>query len=153
MTTLSRMSRGQLAYPVYLTISNISKSIRRKPTLGASMVVGYLPVDSFKEVTNDTLRITLKGELLHRSLAAIFDPMKVASRDGIDMWCADSCLRHIYPILALWIGDWPEQNDVSCMIRNGCPICKQKWKGHGSGRWDVPMRSWEETLNALLEYN
>jgi hypothetical protein len=146
MTTLSRLSGGQLVYPVYLTIANISKSIRRKPTKGASMVIGYLPVDSFKDVGNDTLRIHLKGELLHRSLVAIFEPLKTASKEGVPMWCADGRLRHMYPIIALWIGDWPEQNDVSCMIRSGCPICKQKFKGCGSGKRDAPMRSREETL-------
>lgn len=98
MTTLSRFLGGQYAYPVYLT------------------------VDSFKDVGSDALRIRLKGELLHRSLEAIFEPLKTASKDGVPMWCADGRLRQVYPILASWIGDWPEQNDVSCTIRGGCPI-------------------------------
>jgi hypothetical protein len=153
MTTLSRMSGGQYAYPVYLTIGNISKTIRRKPTKGASMVIGYLPVDSFKDVANERLRITWKGELLHRSLAAIFDPLRTASKEGVPMWCADGRLRHVYPILASWIGDWPEQNDVSCTIRSGCPICEQKFKGRGSGKRGQRMRSQEKTLDALREYS
>jgi hypothetical protein len=153
MTTLSRLSGGQHAYPVYLTIGNISKSIRRKPTKGASMVIGYLPVDSFKDISDDNLRIRLKGELLHRSLEAIFEPLKTASKEGVPMWCADGRQRHVYPILASWIGDWPEQNDVSCTIRSGCPICKQKFKGRGSGKYDAPLRNREDTLEALREYN
>ena len=92
MTTLSRLSGGQYAYPVYLTIGNISKTIRRKPTKGASMVIGYLPVDSFKDVANDSLRIQLKGELLHCALEAIIEPLKKASEEGVPMWCVDGRL-------------------------------------------------------------
>jgi hypothetical protein len=93
MTTLSRLSGGQHEYPVYLTIGNISKSIRRKPTKGASMVIGYLPVDSFKDISDDNLRIRLKGELLHRSLEAIFEPLKTTSKEGVPMWCADGVMN------------------------------------------------------------
>jgi hypothetical protein len=116
------------------------------------MVIGYLPVDAFRDVPDLKLRSILKGELFHRSMEAIFEPLKTASREGVEMWCADGRLRRVYPILASWVGDWPEQNDVACTIRSGCPICKQKFKNRGSGRPHEPMRNREETLAALREY-
>lgn len=85
-------------------------------------------------------------------MEAIFEPLKTASRDGVEMWCADGRLRRVYPILASYIADWPEQNDVACTIRGGCPICTQKFKGRGSGSWDAPMRNREDTLAAIREY-
>lgn len=128
-TTLSRFSGGQYAHPVYLTIGNISKNIRRKRSESANMVIGYLPVASFKDIPDDSLRAKLRGELFHRSMEAIFEPLKTASKDGVEMWCADGRLRHVYPIFASFVGDWPEQCDVACTIRSGCPVCKQKFKG------------------------
>lgn len=113
------------------------------------MIIGYLPVDTFKDVPNKTLRAQLRAELLHQAMEAIFEPLKTASRDGVEMWCADGQLRRVYPILASWIADWPEQNDIACTIRSGCPICKQKYKGCGKGRSNAPMRNWEDPLAAL----
>ncbi|KAG8703755.1 hypothetical protein FRC08_002653 [Ceratobasidium sp. 394] len=151
-TSLSTMSGGQQAYPVYLTIGNISKSIRRKPSKRATVVIGYLPVDSFKDVKSVTLRKQLRGKLLHRSMEAIFEPLKTASRDGVPMWCADGYLRHVYPILAAFVGDWPEQNDVSCTVRSGCPVCRQGFHGRGSGKTDAPMRNQEDTVAAYQAF-
>lgn len=131
------MAGGQQAYPVHLTIGNISKEIRRKASKRASVILGYLPVDSFKDVTEKSLRTKYWGELLHRSMEAIFEPLKVASRDGVPMWCADNRLRRVYPILAAFVGDWPEQNDVLCTVRSGCPICQQTFHGRGSGKTDA----------------
>ncbi|KAG8713803.1 hypothetical protein FRC08_012777 [Ceratobasidium sp. 394] len=146
------MSGGQQAYPVYLTIGNISKSIRRKPSKRATVVIGYLPVDSFKDVKSVTLRKQLRGELLHRSMEAIFEPLKTASRDGVPMWCTDGYLRHVCPILAAFVGDWPEQNDMSCTVRSGCPVCRQGFHGRGSGKTDVPLRNQADTVAAYQAY-
>jgi hypothetical protein len=151
-TTLSKLSGSQQAYPVYVTIGNISKSIRRKPTKGATMVIGYLLVDAFRDVPDLKLRTILKGKLFHQSMEAIFEPLKTVSCEGVKMWCADRQLRCVYPILASWIGDWPEQNDVACTIRSGCPICKQKFKNRGRGRLHEPMHNWEEMLATLRKY-
>ncbi|KAG8796343.1 hypothetical protein FRC12_000060 [Ceratobasidium sp. 428] len=151
-TTLSTMAGGQQAYPVYLTIGNISKDIRRKASKRATVILGYLPVDSFKDVTSKPLRSELRGELLHRSMEAIMEPLKVASRHGVPMWCADGYLRRVYPILAAYVGDWPEQNDVSCTIRSGCPVCRQPFEGRGSGK-AARMRSHEDTVAAFRAYD
>ncbi|KAG9085023.1 hypothetical protein FRC06_003767, partial [Ceratobasidium sp. 370] len=146
------MSGGQQAYPVYLTISNISKGVRRKASKCATVVLGYLPVDNFKDVANKNLRKQLRAELLHRSMEAMLKPLKTTSCDGVPMWCTDSRVRRVYPILAAYIADFPEQNDVSGTIQSGCPACKRPFHGWGSGRMDAPLRNQADTAAAFRAY-
>lgn len=146
------MAGGQQAYPVYLTIGNISKAIRRKASKRATVILGYLPVDSFKDVKGKSVRSKLRGKLLHRAMEAIVEPLKTASREGVLMWCADGFLRRVYPILAAFVGDWPEQNDVSCTVRSGCPICRQGYHGRGSGDTKTCRRNQEDTVAAFRAY-
>lgn len=143
------MAGGQQAYPVYITIGNISKVIWHKASKHATVILGYLPVDSFKDVKEKGLRTKLWGDLLHRLMEAIVEPLKVASRDGVPMWCADDCLRWVYLILAVFVGNRPKQNDVSCTVQSGCPICRQEFHGQGSGKTNVQLRNQEDTVAAF----
>ncbi|KAG8694602.1 hypothetical protein FRC09_009744, partial [Ceratobasidium sp. 395] len=151
-TTLTNNPQGPKGHPVYLSIGNISKTIRRKPTKRAMVVIGYLPTDSFSEVDNQELRRQYRGDLLHRSLEKIFEPLKTASSNGLLAWCADGYLRHIYPVVASWIADWPEQNNLACTTQGGCPKCMQGWKGRGDRGLRAPPRDPDDTLEALKAY-
>ncbi|KAG8730883.1 hypothetical protein FRC10_002295, partial [Ceratobasidium sp. 414] len=156
-TTMANNPRGAKAHPVYLSIGNISKDARRRPTKRPMIIIGYLPVDSFNGVEDasidDDTRRRYRGELLHRSLDKIFEPLKTASSDGILTWCADGYLRHVYPLIAAWVADWPEQNDIACTTQAGCPKCMQGWKRRGQGGPVAPLRDQDETLEALRTYH
>ena len=43
-TQLTNFSGGKSAYPIYLTIGNLPKHIRRKPSQNACILLGYLSV-------------------------------------------------------------------------------------------------------------
>jgi hypothetical protein len=43
---------NKCAYPLYLTISNIPKEIRRKPSMHAYILLAYLPTTRLSHVTN-----------------------------------------------------------------------------------------------------
>lgn len=51
-TQLSAFSGDKTAYPVYLTLGNIPNHIRRKPSMHAQILVGYLPTSKAVEVPN-----------------------------------------------------------------------------------------------------
>ncbi|KAG8733914.1 hypothetical protein FRC10_012065 [Ceratobasidium sp. 414] len=70
-TQMTKLSGNQLVYPVYLMIGNISKAYRWRATKRATVIIGYLPVDSFKDVPEKALHERLKGELLHYSMGSI----------------------------------------------------------------------------------
>lgn len=125
-TTVAMLLNGQQSYPVYVSIGNIAKGTRRKTSEHATVLLGYLPVEQFKHVKNPKERAKLKAELLHRSMEALMAPLKTASRDGVEMWCADGRLRRVYPMVAAFVGDWPEQNDMA--ERSGrCATERIRW--------------------------
>ncbi|QRV93500.1 Zn-finger protein [Ceratobasidium sp. AG-Ba] len=151
-TRLTKNPNGPKAHPVYLSIGNISKEVRSKPTKHAMLLLGYLPVDSYEDVPNDFTRQRYLGELLHKSLAKIFEPLETASSDGIFARCADGYVRHLYPILASYIADWPEQNTLACTTESGCPKCLQKRVGRGQGGSRASLRNQSRTIAALRAY-
>jgi hypothetical protein len=151
-TKLATMCGGQKAYPVYITIGNISKSVRRKSNEHATILLGYLPCESFQDVKDPTQRARLRNELVHRAMEVLMAPLKEASRDGVDMWCADGHLRRVYPIVAAFTGDWPEQNDMACTDQGGCPICTVEYDTRGSYPNDSPMRKPWDTVAAIQAY-
>ncbi|QRV91332.1 hypothetical protein RhiJN_19350 [Ceratobasidium sp. AG-Ba] len=151
-TRLSTMCGGQKAYPVYVTVGNIGKDVRRKPSQRATVLLGYLPVDAFEDIADDDERRRMKAELIHRSMETMLRPLKVASEKGVDMWCADGRLRRVFPMVAAYIADWPEQNLMACTSEGSCPICVTKQKGRGDINNSQPLRDRNETLNAIRAY-
>ncbi|ELU37615.1 hypothetical protein AG1IA_08355 [Rhizoctonia solani AG-1 IA] len=151
-TTLTNNPRGDKAHPIYLLIGNISKAVRQKPTKRSMIIIGYLPVDSFDDVPDNSSRQQYCANLLHCSLNKIFKPLKKVSSKGVLAWCADGCLWHIYPLIAAWVADYPEQNNIACTTQNGCPKCMQQWHGRGCGGPTAPLRNQEEARQALRGY-
>lgn len=120
---LSKFRGDKTAWPIYLSIGNISKDVRRKPSLRATILIGYIPSEGLDGIEDDTNRSHANWQLFHDCMRHILRPLKKAGLKGLPMICADGLTRQIFPILAAYIADYPEQCLVSCTKGNICPEC------------------------------
>ncbi|KEP46644.1 hypothetical protein V565_188010, partial [Rhizoctonia solani 123E] len=151
-TQLSIMCGGQEAYPVYVTIGNIPKSVRRKVNRHATVLLGYLPVDGFSEVKDPDEKARLNHKLTHDAMAVLMEPLRRAAKEGVVMDCADGRQRRIYPIPAAFEGDWPEQCGMASADEGGCPVCEQDYDHQSHYPNLAPLRTPSGTLAALRAY-
>ncbi|KAI9508690.1 hypothetical protein F5148DRAFT_1275627 [Russula earlei] len=135
-TQLSGFSGGHQAYPLYLTLGNISKSVRRKSSNHAVSLIGYIPTS---EITCFSDPQIPKYRLFHACLKKILEPLKSAGSNGTK--------------LISYVGDHPEQCLVAGCKENRCPICTVPAKSRGDG-FLFPLRSQLHTEQVLhLEAN
>ncbi|PBK83199.1 hypothetical protein ARMGADRAFT_1048477 [Armillaria gallica] len=128
---LSQFRGDKTAWPVYLTISNISKDTCRKHSSHATLLLGYLPVPKFDCYT-DKVHSVMKYRLFHQCMSIIMRSVAEAGNTGSLMVCTDSLVHNIYPIFAVYIANYPEQCLISCCMENRCPICKVDPNHHGT---------------------
>ena len=106
-----------------MTIGNIPKEIRRKPSLHAYVLLGYLPTTRLCHVSNKAQRRRLLANLYHSCMHRILAPLETAGTTGIYMMCGDGRLYRNHPIFAAFIGDYPEQILSTGSITGQCPTC------------------------------
>ncbi|KAF7344304.1 hypothetical protein MVEN_01722000 [Mycena venus] len=148
-TQLTRFSGDQQAWPVYLTVGNIEKETRRSPSSRATILIGYIPVTKL-EIFSKAKRSTVAHQLFHDCMRVILEPLRAAGVDGETMDCADGCVRRMFPILAAYIADYPEQCLVACCRENSCPRCLVKPKQRGEPI-NSTMRDLGETLQVIVD--
>lgn len=98
----------------------------------AMLLLGYLPVSKL-ECFTENRRQTAKQQLFHEAMRSLLSPLTKAGQDGVKMVCADGNVRLVYPILAAYVADHPEQCLVACCRESRCPQCYVHHKHRGDG--------------------
>ncbi|TFK60899.1 hypothetical protein BDN72DRAFT_778839 [Pluteus cervinus] len=140
---------GKAAYPMYLTIANLPKEIRRKPSRHAQVLLGYLPATSLDHITCAASRRRTVANLFHACVARIMESLRDAGKDGINLQSGDRMWRRCHPIFATFIGDYLEQILVACVKKGECPSCTIPYDEVGDGIANYPFRDLEDVLDAL----
>ncbi|KAH9835183.1 uncharacterized protein C8Q71DRAFT_797434 [Rhodofomes roseus] len=139
----------QTAYPVYLTIGNLPKEIRRKPSHRGQILLAYLPASRLQHIKNKAARRRALANVFHACLSMVLEPLRKAGVDGIEMTSGDGVVRRCHPILAVYVGDYPEQVLVTGTYTGQCPICKCPHDELGNYPRVCPYRDVDEVLDAL----
>lgn len=116
--------RDKMAYPIYLTIGNIPKQIRRKVTSQAQILIGYIPTTKLALIPGVTARRRALTNLFHTCMRNALGPISSYGETGIEMKSGNGIWRRCHPILATFIGDYPEQALVTCTYYGRCPKCE-----------------------------
>ncbi|KII92122.1 hypothetical protein PLICRDRAFT_103181 [Plicaturopsis crispa FD-325 SS-3] len=145
--------RNKTAYPVYMTIGNIPKDIRRKPSRRAYVLLGYLPTSRLEHITNKESRRRTLANLFHACMRRILHPLKIPGQSGIPMSSGDGVVRRVHPIFAAFVGDYPEQVLVTGVKNGDCPKCEIARPDRGDGDAEFEFRDLERVLDALQQFD
>lgn len=125
-TKLSQFRGDKSAWPIYLqwssTIENIDQEVRRQSSSHATILLGYIPVPKLDCCPEKTKKVT-RYNSFHQSMHLVLSSLVDAGRSGVMMTCADAKVRNIFPILAAYVADYPEQCLVACCTETRCPMC------------------------------
>ncbi|KAH7903659.1 hypothetical protein BJ138DRAFT_1107490, partial [Hygrophoropsis aurantiaca] len=86
--------------------------------------------------------------VFHYCVRLVLESLAKAGREGIKMVCSDGYERWMWPIVAAYVADYPEQCLVACCMENRCPICKVGRDERGTHD-ENPLRDKQETLDLL----
>jgi len=116
-THWTNYSRHQHAWPLYLTIGNIRNNIRHTPKRQAWFSVGLIPCPKKGAKNTHDAWYSAVGTVLStlRNLGITGPGLKWNSADGFQRGC--------YPLLAAWVGDYPEQVIIVQVSYGSCRMC------------------------------
>jgi len=114
---------GKDTYPIYLTIGNIPKDIRRKPSCLAQLLIGYILTTKLKCFEKKASRQHALANLFHFCMRKVIALIQSYGETGISMMSSNGTWHQCYPIFAVFIGDYPEQSLVTFTKRGCCPKC------------------------------
>lgn len=115
--------RNKSAYPVYLTIDNLLKSIRRKPSHQGQILLAYLPVTRLENIKNKAASCRTLANLFHACMSRLTQPLQKAGISGVIMMSGDGVKCRCHPIFAAHVADYPEQCLVTGAYNGDCPGC------------------------------
>jgi hypothetical protein len=130
-TQLSTFNHNKSAWPVYLTIGNLPKALRRRVSLRTTILIGYLPVPSFDEILDDNTRREARHQVFHETMSILLHRISSIGAEGIELTCADSHVRRVYPVVASYVADFPEQCLIAGVQESRCPTCITPTDGRG----------------------
>ena len=140
--------RGKMAYPLYLTIGNLPKEIRRKPSRRGQILLAYLPATKLKHIDSATRRRQAVSNLYHSCVGKVTQPLETAGVNGVEMNLGNGDAHRYHPLLACFISDYPEQLLGACCKNGTCPKCTIPRDRLGEDETEALRGGWDQARHA-----
>lgn len=134
---------------MYLSIGNVSKHVRYSPSNQAMLLLAYLPVSKLECFTEESCS-QAKYQLFHHCQESVLHALHEAGLHRVEMVCADSHIWRIYPILAAYVADYPEQCLIACCLQSHCPKCLVQHNKQGQPLDDPSVESTPHDPTSIL---
>ncbi|EAU80829.2 hypothetical protein CC1G_04939 [Coprinopsis cinerea okayama7 len=151
--TLLTLFRNKQAYPLYLTIGNIPKEIRRKVSAHAYILLAYLPITKLETVTNKASRRRQLNNLYHACMSFVLKPLEKAGVTGLKMVTGHGLAYRGHPIVATFNGDYPEQTLATGVFQGECPTCGIPHDQLGECGVEHPLRDLDRVLDIIDSFD
>jgi hypothetical protein len=131
-----------------MSIGNIPKDIRRKPTQRAQMLMGYIPTTQLEYIKNKSAQRRALANLFHACMHKLLSPIESYGETGIAMVTGNGIWYRCHPILATFVGDYPKQSLVACTQNGRCPKCTVP-RGELASHEAFPLRDIREARDVF----
>jgi hypothetical protein len=120
-THLTNFSGDKKAWPVYMTIGNLSTTIRMAPSYHGILLIALLPIPiKMRDVPISQYNAQKEHNRMIQQhvLRHVLGPLMDADRRVFYARCADDYFRYCVASPDAWIADYPEHRDLH-NIKNG----------------------------------
>ena len=104
-----------------MTIGNILKELRRKPSQRTHILLGYLLTTPLHHVQNKASHRRMVANLFHHCVSHMLEPLKSAGETGVLMSSGERITRRTFPIFSCFVSDYPEQVLVLGSVESALP--------------------------------
>ncbi|KAI0685846.1 hypothetical protein BC835DRAFT_1454729 [Cytidiella melzeri] len=142
---------NKTAYPIYLTIGNIPKEIRRRPSSRAYVLLSYLPTTTLELVANKAARRRMLTNLYHACMKKVLEPLEKAGVSILTMVSGNGATYKTHPIFACFVGDYTEEILALLGTTGKCACCPipHDWLGDHVPEMASKLRDLSAILNIL----
>ncbi|KAF8460148.1 hypothetical protein BDZ91DRAFT_785483 [Kalaharituber pfeilii] len=137
-THLTNYSGDKKIWPVYMSIGNITSSVRNTPSMHAWIPIAMPP--TIPKRVNRIVGYSIGTQeeeslqVIHDILTHILHPLTdMKCQKGIEMICADEQVRLCFPRLCCWLADHMENAILHGIYQTVCISCTVPAKALGNG--------------------
>jgi hypothetical protein len=126
-THLTNFSGDKKAWPVYMTIGNLSAAVRMAPSQHGILLIALLPIPIKMRDVPISIYNNQKEHnrtIQQHVLRHILGPLMDENRRMFYARCADGFFRRCIASPAAWIADYPEHRDLHNVKNGFCYWCE-----------------------------
>ncbi|TAQ90574.1 hypothetical protein B7494_g1099 [Chlorociboria aeruginascens] len=152
-TLMTHLRGDRVAWPVYMTIGNLPRRIRRKQTLLATLLIGLLPISKdITKLSDLEMAYIIRSEIYHKAMEIILEPLESLTKTGWNIRCADDEIRHCFPVLSNMLVDYEEVTLITGIKKNHqCGTCQVPGKELENISKQWPLRTHQQMKNQMTK--